>query len=310
MKTDTAIETPVINTAPNKVQPLVKLNKGLQEKAIRIKLTIANFGGNKRDKKASEEVTNDKNATKGSASVVKKVMHSDQLKKVGSLATDTRNYFRQKSLPWDREGEGVVPIKTYMEVKMELEKRKREFDEAVDKLIADYDKIKDADKSRLGGLYNEKDYPSSASFRSKFYIEIDVLPLERSDFRCNALDDAQVAEINKRIEERNIEAEKAARKDLLIRIQERLENLYGRLADSEGRFHKSNFTNLFETLDDVNDLNISEDADIDRLVKGIAQTMVKHNADSVKSSEKSRSEAMSDTKAQLEQINNTMKNFF
>ena len=307
---DTVPSTEVSNSNKESKKPLVNI-KDLSQKAIRIKLTIGSYVGSKKDKKVSKEVANDHNADEKRTSLQKKLLKSEELDKVNSIAAEIRNWFYKKTAPWSNEGEGIVPLKNYLYVKNELEVKKTEFENAVDKLVAAYDDIKKKDQVELGDLYKEEDYPSKASFRSRFYVEIRPLPLQKNDFRCNVLDDDEVESINKAIVEEGIRAAKNAQIDLLNRIKERLTHLQGRLADKEGRFHASNFTNLFETLQDVEGLNITEDPVIDNLVNDIAKNLSSYSdVEAIKSSDKTRAAALDETQEAINKVNAAMKDFF
>lgn len=307
MSTDTII--PPDATKPNKKKSLITLPKDLSQRAIVIKLTIGGYTGQKKDIQAGSEVAHDNNADIKRIKVDKKLLKSDELDNVNAIAQKMRQYFYKKTVPWTREGEGVLSTKKFIEEKQALEQFKREYYAAVDKLVDRYDDLVKNDKEAFGDLYKESDYPSKSSFRSKFYVDIQTLPLEKSDFRCNILGDAEVDEINRQIEERIINAHKAAQRDLLVRIQERLVNLLARLSDGDKRFRGSNFTNLFETLDDVSELNISEDQSLDQLIGAIATNLSVFDADIIKKSEKKRNEAIDETKAALDKINESLKDF-
>jgi hypothetical protein len=308
MKTETK-SAPVVKDSPiESVKPIVNLGKTLSERAICIQLEVGKFSSNKRDKRVSLEVANDERANKEVVSVSKKLMSGPLMKGVTNAEQTLRKYMYEKTLPWSREGCGIVKITEYLNVKVGLEEKARDFYTAVDALVAEYDNIVEEDKAKLGGMFNPGDYPSKEGFKSRFYVNIGVLPIEKTDFRSGALDNAEVERINKQIEERLEASIKDAQGESLRRVQEKVVHLLTRLL-SEGKFHDSTVANVLSTVEEVKSLNIIENKDLEAVLKKVEETISCLSPEMIRENVKARAEAVDHAQDTLIEINNAMKAF-
>jgi len=290
------------------VKPIVNLGKTLSERAICVQLEIGKFSSNKKDKRVSVEVANDEHANKEVVSVNKKLMSGPLMKGVTNAEQALRKYMYEKTLPWSREGCGIVKITEYLNVKVGLEEKARDFYTAVDALVAEYDNIVNEDKAKLGGMFNQADYPSKDGFKSRFYVKIKPVPIEKTDFRSGALSNEEVERINKQIEERLENSIKEAQGESLRRVQEKVVHLLTRLL-ADGKFHDSTVANVLSTVDEVKSLNIIENKDLEAVLKKVEETISCLSPEMIRENVKARAEAVDHAQDTLIEINNAMKAF-
>jgi hypothetical protein len=283
--------------------------KSLAEKAILLQLVIGKFTGHKKDKKASEEVSVDKNAEKQNVSVVKRLFQGEDLKKIQNIEQKMRTFFYKRVAPWNREGFGIVRINNYIKIKLELEEMSRQYKAASSNLIDNYDELLKHDRASLGELFNEKDYPSKEDMKSKFYVEINVHPVEKTDFRSGVLSNEEVNTINAQVEERIYEALKKANLDVVNRVKESLTALMDRLVNLDGKFHVSSVYNVSEQLQAAIDLNVAGDDKIDSIFNEIKVKIDSINAESLKKSPSARVEAASIAENAISSVEDLMKSF-
>lgn len=301
----TNIENPEVAQTAN---PIIKI-KNLCEKAIVIQLQIGKFSGSRIDTRVTKDVANDEHTSTDYVKVTKSLMKSEQSKKVQNAEQKLRSEFYKMTAPWSREGEGVCKITKYLDIKSKLEELSREYYSAVDDLVANYDNIVNADKLKLGNMFNAADYPSAQGFKSRFYVKIDVKPIEKSDFRSGVLDDNEINSINNQIEERLAKSMADAQRDNLNRIKEKLSHLFDRVVDTNAKFHSSCISNAIEEIQTAKDLNVNDMPELDKLFDDLTNTLSKYDADSVRANSNVRIEVAENTKDALDRINETMKCF-
>lgn len=294
------------------ITPKVKI-KNLAERAILLSINIGTFSVNKKDKKQSKETADNVGGSVDYIRVNKSLLRNKATAAVISFSQKMRLDFYSKTAAWGNDGFRIVKIGNYAKIKSELEDNIRKFYDLVEDAAAEYQAIIDNDfaeeRKALGQMFNRADYPSLAAFKSSFYAKINVEPVKTSDFRCNALSNEEIAEINKSIEE-NIEAAvKNAEMDVLNRVNEKLQHLSQRLIDFDTKFHTSNVTNVCDIIKEVRELNINDNAAITETLNEIESKICGMNAENIRDNGMARADALIKTKAAIEKISETMEDF-
>jgi hypothetical protein len=279
----------------------------LASKTILIGVNISRFSGQKKDKKATDEVTKDNKAKDGNVRVWKSLLKGQALSEVVNAEQKIRQALYKQTSRWDDVR--ICKIENFVKVKLELEKHIHEFYEAAQKVIDSYDTLIQEDKIKLGDMYNPADYPSKASFAASFSVKIITKAVEKNDFRSNILSQEDIDEINKQIEERINAFAAEAQKDILERVNERLMHLMQRLADSDGRFHESNLDNVTEVITQARDLNITENPKFDALFDKIEKSINSLSPDQIRNSKSQRSKAIVETTQCVEEVSKAMSEF-
>jgi len=302
------LENPEVT--PSVITPVVKLGKTLCDKALIINVKIGSPLASKKDQKESNNVAADNGITnKSSISVTKALLRHEFMKDLTNAAQKIRLAFYRYSAPWNDNGGRICRVSNFIKVKQELEKLIREYYEMVDKAVDGYEAMIEEDKVSLQSLFNPKDYPSKEIFRRKLYAKIEVLPVEKSDYRNGALGDDEVSTINSNIENRITEAVKNAEKDSLGRVLEKLNHLKERLT-TNGKFHDSTVDNVIKEIDETKDLNIAENPAIDTVLDSIRGAIASQSPDSIRNSKNSRELATQVTSAAITEIENTMAGLY
>ncbi len=306
--TESTVSAPVYDNLPV-ITPVVKLGKTLCEKALIINVKIGSPLASKKDQKESDSVAKDNSAVTSSISVTKALLRHEYMKDLTNASQKIRLTFYKLSAPWNDNGGRICRVSNFIKIKQELEKLIREYYEKVDIAVNHYDTMILEDGKSLGTLFNPKDYPSKEVFKSKLYAKIEVLPVEKSDYRNGALDDSEVSTINSNIENRITEAVKNAEKDSLGRVLEKLNHLKERL-NSDGKFHDSTVDNVIKEIDETKDLNIAENPAIDTVLDSIRGAISSQSPDGIRNSKNSRELATQVTSAAIREIENTMAGLY
>ena len=283
--------------------------KTLSDKAILISVSISCFTGLKKDKGATNQVANDNNIStaEGNVRVSKNLMKGKSLAKVLSAAQKIRLSYYAITAGWG-ENVRICKVSQFQNVKLRLEKEIREFNDAVTLAVDDYQNMIDADRVKLGSLFNEFDYPSRANFAASFSAKISVAQVEKSDFRNNVLSEEDINEINQQIADRIKENSLEVEKDLVGRVQEKLNHLMSRLL-SDGKFHASALESVTCAINEARNLNINDNQKIEELFDKVEQSVGKLVPEAIRISDHVKNLAIQEVKADINAVSDMMSEF-
>ena len=232
--------------------------------AVLVELSISTWTGRKLDKRASEEVTTNKHAQKGTANVNKKILGDcAELDAVQKFAANVRNCHYALTLPWSDTGLRLLTTKNFFDYQKQLTALQAEFNNLVEKFLAAYGWEVGQAQVRLGNLFNSSDYPSADSIRDKFKFNINYMPVpEAGDFRLDIGNEAQrqIAEHYNNYYQTQL---KTAMQDVWERAKTALTKMSERLdyADNQTKkiFRDSLVDNVLEVVDLMDTCNITGD---------------------------------------------------
>lgn len=231
----------------------------LQTQAMLVTLSVSCWTARVQDKKVSAEVEashNARDAGRYNKLLVDKV-HMDPLT---SFASAVRTYHYKMTLPWMDNGARLLPSRLFMEYSAEIRKLKNDYATLVNTFIQLYDAklVQDA-RQRLGTMYNPDDYPPGHELRSKFGIEVDIVPVpDGQDFRVD-VGDAERGRIQQDIADKVAQREAAAVRDAWIRVREVVANIEARLSVPKPIIRESLIDNARELTRLLPGLNVKND---------------------------------------------------
>lgn len=273
-----------------------------------MKFVVSAYTGNMRDKKLTEEAINEHGVTGRRLSMRKYVLNSDELNNVISKIQAARNYFNSKSLPWRDEGVRIIPATSVIDLKSEMEEKIRGIMEAIDKLIDSLPNLIEEDKKKLGNTFNESDYPTAESLRSKFAARVEIWPVS-VDFRVNGIEESGQKIIQKEIEDRIAETLKETKFYQLEQLTNAILHLSNRLSDKEKNFKSSSLDNILDASADIKNLSLDDDPIMQNLSDSIKNDFNKLNVDSLRENVIVREEAVKMMEAKLKEIKEVMLGF-
>lgn len=241
---NTAIDAPVISIASS---------------AYLSDLAISVWSASKKDKGASEEVTQNKHAKRGVANVNKKLLQCDSLIAIQKFAANARNAHYQMTLPWADCGLRLLTQAKYQDYDAAMAKLQAEFYSLVEHFIADYTWEVQEAEAALGDLFNKDDYPAAHRLRDKFRFSLTYFPVsDHSDFRvANGI---EAAERYKHFYQRALNN---AMHSVWERCAKALSNMSERLdysdTDTKKIFRDSLVENALEIVELMRDCNITND---------------------------------------------------
>ncbi len=283
----------------------------IHEIAMLASVTISCWTARKHDKAASHLVAFENEATDQAGRYNKVLISKTALKAINQTVNKTRSTHYEQTLPWTDDGWRILTAANYFNYMREMASLKRAFEGRVIDFLDNYNQAKEEARLDLGKLFNEDDYPSEKALRKKFEIDIKINPLPKgNDFRVD-LNEAQVASIQTKIEERLKEGQRIAMQDIWLRIHKAVTAMRDRLEnyryDPEagkmiGYFRDTLVTNIIDIVDLMPRLNIASDPKLDEMCARLKNDLCNDTAQSLRED----SQLRETTKQKAEDILNSM----
>lgn len=230
----------------------------LSRKAMLVTVTVSCWTATKTDKKVSNEVEAQHQAS-NAGRYNKMLIAKSALDPLTSQAASIRQLHYKLTLPWIDNGGRLLPAKLYMDYQQQMGAAKNKYAAMADDFVRDYDVLVNDSRKRLGTMFNERDYPTAKQLRQKFGVDTDILPVpEGSDFRV------EVAQSERNLIMADIEAKLHKRQALAMadawgRVKTVVSTIRDRCADDKPIFRQSLMENAESLVKLLPGLNISED---------------------------------------------------
>ncbi len=265
----------------------------ISEKAMLVALSISAWSGRKYDKDASAEVAKNHGTDSNRAGRFNKILvNPTSLKDINNIASSARNYTMSMTLPWLNDGIRIIPVDVYLEYSQKMSDYRSQFNQAVDKLVTEYDALVKQARLDLNGLFKESDYPSVESIRHKHAFNVKLFNLPDSkDFRVD-LSESEFQSTKQEIEQNLADATENAVRDVFERVSMKMEHILKRLKEVEATDGKgirdSMMKNIVELADLLPKLNITKNPDIDGVALQIKQDLASITSDDLRENQSSR----------------------
>ena len=165
----------------------------LKRKAVLVSVVISQWTARKLDRKVTKEVNESRGASADAGRYNKLLIETERLAKITGIVSEARTLHYKMTKPWADEGPRILPNALYAEFANKFRSLKREFDIEADRFCREYPDYITERARKLNGLYDPADYPSPQDIRSKFALDIVVLPFpDVEDFRSDL--DPEIAE--------------------------------------------------------------------------------------------------------------------
>jgi len=236
-------------------------------------LHITGWTGVILDRKATVKTKEYNKAKEDSGAFSKKLVTGEEFKKIGVIAAAARVFRDKNSLPWDKRGGNLLPAKNFLHYAEGMTNYRDEYEEAVDAFIEHYGNSMEANRDRLGLMFDIKEYPSVAELRAKYRFEISYSPIaDPDDFRLE-IDENDKAKIKDEYRDSLKESYKGAVNHLWEEMRKVVGHMADKLSDKDSKFRNSLVENLTSVCDMASRLNVSEDPNIDVMVDKIKKEL-------------------------------------
>lgn len=278
----------------------------LIDKALLVQLNISQWTARKYDRKATQNVAVNFNTTTSAGRYNKALLPmNDYLDRVHKKTTLIRTKFYTNTSPWGIEGTFMLSSKNYLPFTNEFRKEKGEWQYLVDDFLNNYKDLKDNAKRFLNDLYDETDYPPQDILAKKFSMDLAIFPVPSTDFRV-AIGDEELAEIQKDVERRVMDAQNHAMQDLWDRLYKQVEHMTEKLSDPKAIFRDSMVENARELCSLLPRLNFTDDPNLESLRQQVEANIARHHPDALRNDPDLRQDTAAEAKAIMEKMKTFM----
>lgn len=244
----------------------------LQDSAMLVTLTISQWTARKHDKSISAEVDKTHGAKDGGR-YNKLLIRKEALEPIAKIEGAARAYLYKMTHAWGDNGERLLPAALFLDFSQTMQQFRHEFDARVRDLEAEYPTLVQEARTRLGTLYDPKDYP--ASIKDKFsFPPPAVTPVpSANDFRVN-LNTDYVEAIKKDITERLQDRQRDTLKQCWGRVREVVQRMTERLGNEKSPIYDSLIGNAHELISVLPALNLTNDPELNRVAAELQSILV------------------------------------
>jgi len=263
----------------------------LGERAMLVNLSVSTWSARKHDIRISDKVAADHGADRSMGRYAKHLIPRQLLTAVNAANSALRDHHNLNTLAWGDDGTRILPAANYLGYQEQQQRLEDSFGRAVRDFVACYPQYVETARKALNGLFDPKDYPAPARIGEKFGVRRHFMPVAQpDDFRVR-LGDAQVARIRAEIEARNAELVENANRDLWQRLHEVTGRLVERLSAFQvdpvagtrvHPFRDSLIENVRSLLEIMPRLNITGDAQIERVRQELAGKVACHDPETLR----------------------------
>lgn len=276
----------------------------LSERAMLVDFSISAWGGSKRDKTITRDVI-DRNGASHDAGSFTKNLIGDRLKKLSANNHAFREFVKENTVAWPDHGLRALSTARFITFQDGYNERKEKTDALIDEFLSEYPSLRAVhDTRRMGGMYDESDYPSERAIRSKFGVTIRYYPMpDSSDFERLLLG-GTLTEIQQQWHDMEQHAAQSAMRDILDRFAKESDNdsdigkirklsnrlrEYGQTKDKRaGRFSDSIIGNITALCDAIPEINPYSIPALDDLIQRIRVDICSIHPETLRNDEQAR----------------------
>ena len=276
----------------------------LDTKAVLVQLNISQWTARKYDKRVTQEVS-DKHNTVGDVGRYNKALlpDNDLLKRIQQKATAIRTEYYANTLGWGvTDGIQLLPSTNYMDFMEQFREHRAEWQVLVDEFISQYMQLKDNAERTLGDMYNESDYPEEHELRSKFAMDMTVLPVPSDDFRVEIGSD-EMERIADEVRTQVEGAYQSSIKEIWQRLYDKVEAMNAKLSDPKAVFRDTLTENLSDVCDLLTRMNINDDPDLESIRQQVDSELTRNHPDALRNDPVKRREVADKSKDIMSKMN-------
>jgi hypothetical protein len=264
----------------------------LPQRAMLVNLNLSQWTARKYDRKATKQVTQANGAAGAAGRFNKHLLPmSQELEEVSASFSALRAYVTNATLPWSVDGVRLLPSATYFEFLKGFKALEPRCVTAVERFLMVYDPNDYNLRQMLGSLYDPADYPSVDAVRSKFNIDLQVMPVPETDFRCwpstGDFDNETVERLQREANEKINKAQATALCSLYDRLIDRVSYMAGKLnlpIGSDGSIFRDGFVHRVQSVaEQAKAMNFANDANLDTMASEVKLMLCRYSDEVLRS---------------------------
>jgi len=278
-------------------------SKSLATSALLVCINCSRWGYRKVEDELASKTAKDVHADDGMFHTTKRLIAKEAVKDLDSTYSQFKSHFYVNTLPWDDSGYRLLPAANYLDFAESARKLREEALAQVDKFLKLYPTLRDNAQKKLGDAFRESDYPSTASLRYRYGVEIHFKPIpDKADIRID-VPAAELKRISADIDGEVRRALERATTDMFERLYHVVLAMRDRLKEykvvtkgkkqvREHSFRDSIVTNIKELCELLPKLNVTQNAELDRLVAEVSKSLGGQEPEQLRDNDDLRKEAI------------------
>lgn len=278
----------------------------LADNCMFVNLAISCWTARKFDKGVTEKVKEEHFASSDAGNFNKHLLGSEKLKAIHSYIAETRRLHMTMTLEGREKGYRLLTNQMYFKYRQVMQERKDGMLVLVESFKLDYPYLVDADRQRLGEMWNSSDYPDIEKLNSKFGFDLTIMPVPRgSDLKVVGLLDEDLRRLRDDIDQSLEERLAVAMKDAWTRLYDGLKRFTGKKIHAE-----ETIKHLCELVEILPMLNVGNDPRLAELAQEVTASICIHDPGAIKDHAETRKEVVQSAKDILKEIESAMSGIF
>jgi hypothetical protein len=245
--------------------------RSIQDKTVFLSIHFQRYGNTRKVATSQVEVDADKRRIH----VSKRLLESKKLLEIKGLDFDAMDYVTGCCLPFEK-GIHFLPLALVEQVEAELRAYEQKRNQLIQEFVDEYPGLLEEARKPLGGLFDERDYPSPSQARAQFNMRWNYLSLSTPGKLATlnpGLFRAELEKIERQMQESYEEWHsllRVAMADLVERLRESL------CPSPDGKAKKlteSSVQNLQNFLQTFSFRNVTDDAELEKICAEVKQIM-------------------------------------
>jgi hypothetical protein len=272
--------------------------------AMLVKLSISKWTAIKTDENATQDVLIANSAEKEAGAFKKKLIsRSDpEFKAINRAANAIRSFHSQMTMPWDKSGRDLLPAKAFLKYKQRMTELEDQFNTAVRAFCSNYAIKLNQAQIMLGSLFQAADYPSPSEISGYYGICVVTEPIPMGENLKVGISQQFLEEERRRIEEDVRKKTREAHKSLYKRLETVASRVVETLSREEPNFRKSFISQVMETADMLEMLDLENDSKLQESAQKIKEAVLKNGYETLKEDEDARKDVVRDVEGELDEI--------
>jgi hypothetical protein len=248
----------------------------LRTTALLVNLTLKSFAPKRTDKRLSQKLELDNHSASGTLRAVKTLLPEEAVSPIAALQSSVRAYHYKMTLPYNDEGQRILPSASFADYTAEIRLASQEQDRLVGTFVTNYEQYVAAARVALNGAFRQDDYPPADRVARKFELRTVFTALPESTPLTQALG------LDQHIAESTESAVRGAIADLWRRIAEPVAKMAERLADDDAVFRDSLVGNIRTITSLIPTLNITGDPHLETMRRRLETELSRFEPDQLR----------------------------
>ena len=283
----------------------MKINIG--SAALLVEVNISSWSARKLDKKVTEEVNQNKGASRSASRTNKNLLADDEkLEAINKFAANFRNWLYAETLPWSNSGLRLIPTAKFFDFKTTMDKYKNEFEQLVSEFVTEYPNRIAAQAFKLGSMFDRNEYPQQDEIANKFKFSYCFSPVPEAGHFLVDLGEEMEKELKAEYEKAYEDRVNGAMKDLWVRLKDSLDKIAERLTpDESGKnkiFRDSLVDNVLDLCGMLRELNVTNDPNLEKARREVEMLLSGVVAEDLRKNDDIRKDVRSEVAAILDKF--------